>query len=331
MKYKKHMQYGIVMIKLEECQLQGGPFQPFINMQVRVDFITCGVKFDKLWNLKYQISYNSEEWMEYSNSKYVYGDISVILEDIERILNNHENKILVVGLPCQIAALKAFLRREYENLVTIDLICHGVSSGEYLKQHIKYIESKHNRKASRVSFRNPEFDTDEFHFTLEDEDGIFYDKTPKEDDCYQIGYHNAIIYRQNCYQCEYSNTHRVADITVGDYWGIGRDIPFCYEKKNISLVFTNTSKGKDLLQAAVENNKVVAIERPIEESVKVQSQLNHPSKKSRQQVRFISDYDKNKFTEISMNVMRLDRICNKYKMQRELKLLRRIRNKIMGE
>lgn len=285
-----------------------------------------GVKFDIKWNLNYEIANNKGEWKQYSNSKYVLGNIKNIFLDIEKILKNEQKKILVVGLPCQIAALKKFLITDYDKLYTIDLICHGVCSGEYLKQHIKNIENSKRKKASKLYFRNPKFDTEKFHLTLEDEQNIFYDKTTNDNDYYQIGYHKAIIYRENCYHCKYANINRVSDITVGDYWRLGKEIPFEYETKNVSLVLANTKKGEKLLKELNEKNIIMLVERPIEEPIKVQNQLNQPSIKTKQHDKFMKKYIKYKdFEMAAKKSMKIDLICNKYKLTGMQKKIRRVK------
>ena len=285
-----------------------------------------GVKFDEKWNLNYEIAKQKDDWKQYSNSKYVLGNIKDIFKDIENILNKDNKKVLVAGLPCQIAALKKILMKDYENLYTIDLICHGVCSGEYLKQHIKNIENNERKKATKIYFRNPDFDTDKYHFTLENEKNIFYNKKVNENDCYQIGYHKAITYRENCYNCKYADINRVSDITAGDYWGLGKEIPFEYDTKNVSLVFANTKKGENMLKELEEKNYITLVERPIEESIKVQSQLNRPSIKTKKHDKFMKNYIKYKdFEKVAKKSMKIDLICNKYKLVGIQKNIRRIK------
>ena len=304
----------------------GGVITSIYKYAEQNNFYYVGVKFDKFWNLKYEIAKKENDWKKYANSKYVLGDLKSIFVDIENILKKKQNKILVVGLPCQISALKKFLIQDYDNLFTIDLICHGVCSGEYLKQHIKNIEKTKDKVTSKLYFRNPKFGTDTFHFTLEDKVNIFYDKKINENDCYQIGYHRAITYRENCYQCKYANINRVSDITVGDYWGIGKKIPFEYETKKISLVLANTKKGKKLLNDIKSKQFIMLIKRPIEEPIKVQNQLNRPSIITKQHYKFMKEYRKYKnFDKAARNVMIVDIICNKYKLTKIQEFIKRIK------
>lgn len=291
------------------------------------DYKYVGVQFDSLWNLEYKISSEKKDYLKYMNSKYVYADIRNILAEIEKKLKDGI-KMIVIGIPCQIAALKKFLRKDYSNLITVDLICHGVCSNEYLKQHIDFIEKNTNKSTTKLYFRNPALDTDKFHFTLQQQEEIFYDKTTLDDDYYQIGYHKAIIYRENCYSCKYAKKERIADITVGDYWKLGEEIPFDYDTKNVSLIFSNTKKGEELIKKARDEGYIFCVERPISESLKVQGQLNKPSMASKQHYIFMKQYRKYRnFEKACEKAMKIDIVCNKLGLQNELRILRRIKNK----
>lgn len=296
------------------------------------NWLYVGVRFDEHWNLYYDIDNNL--YKEYSNSKYVYGNMSNILNTIKEKLENINTKLIVIGLPCQISSMKKYIGDKYnDKLLTVDLVCHGVCSNEYLKQHIKSIEEIKKQKTTKVFFRNPKFNTGSFQFTLQnDKSDIFYNKNPKEDDYYQIGYHNAIIYRENCYNCKYASINRVSDLTLADYWGIGSEIPFEYDKNNVSLILSNTENGEKLLNRMKESNYIYLVERPIEESLKTQSQLNRPSKATKLHYKFMKKYKKNKnFEKSAKSVMHIDVICNKIGAGRYLRLYRRFTNKILNK
>ncbi|MGM9637097.1 MAG: Coenzyme F420 hydrogenase/dehydrogenase, beta subunit C-terminal domain [Eubacteriales bacterium] len=292
-------------------------------------YICYGVVWDDNFNLNYRSIRSEEDLKLFQNSKYTFSDISSVLSEIEGNLKKKE-KVFIVGLPCQISGLKAYLCRDYDNLLTADLLCHGVCSSEYLSQHIKYVDKKLKQKCERVSFRDPEFDTENYHFTLRNSDAVpFYDKTVESDDVYQMGYHKAIIYRENCYHCAYAAQKRVGDITLGDYWRIGHKIPFEYPKKKISLILVQTQKGEDVIRKAEKVKQIVLVERPVEESAEVQGQLNQPCNKTVEHEKFIRKYRKSKdFESAARSAMRVWIFCNQHGMGKIYEKSRRLRFKL---
>ena len=133
------------------------------------------------------------------------GNIS---EDIADILKNGK-PLVFIGLPCQVAAVKKYAeikRVNTENLFTIDIICHGVPSDSYIKEHVKTI-CNGGAEIDRLSFRDERFMTSKFVFSV-DYNGKNYHKYVESNDNFQIGYHNATIYRPNCYSCMYAGPNR---------------------------------------------------------------------------------------------------------------------------
>lgn len=223
------------------------------------------------------------------NSKYVFSDTLDIYQRIKDILKNGQY-VLFIGLPCQVAGLNCFLGNHYSNLITVDLVCHGVVPDEYLRQHIERIEEQTKKKVSKVFFRNPELHTYTFNFTLEDHDGIFYKRQVYEDDVYQLGYHKALIYRENCYHCQYAQQKRIGDLTICDFSAIGQLIPVNYERMNVSCVLVNTDLGEKMIRHL--DGRLFIEQRPRREAFNYEPQLNYPYKKHSGRSTFVSEYER---------------------------------------
>ena len=230
---------------------------------------------------------NIEDIEQVRNSKYVFSDTLDIYQNIQAKLKNGYN-VLFIGLPCQVAGLYCFLGKAYSNLITVDIVCHGVVPNEYLRQHIERIEKNMKRKANLVYFRDPEFHTYNFHFTLADRDGVFYKKSVYEDDVYQLGYHKALIYRENCYHCQYAQKKRIGDLTICDFSGIGQLIPVNYDHLNISCVLVNTDSGEKMIRQL--DDRLHMEQRPRKEAFDFEPQLNHPYTKHPHRDAFVSQY-----------------------------------------
>ncbi|MEG1007616.1 MAG: Coenzyme F420 hydrogenase/dehydrogenase, beta subunit C-terminal domain [Bacteroides sp.] len=232
------------------------------------------------FSVSLEIASDSDGISRFKNSKYVFSSANSLYPKLKDLLKQEE-KVIVVGLPCQIAAIKN-LFGNHPNLFLVDIVCHGTTPHRYLKQHIRKIEKSTKKKASRCLFRDPEAYTHTFTFSLYDSDGYrFYSKRTKDGDTYQYGYHRWISYRENCYHCSFACKERLGDISLADYPGLGRKEPFPYSRKNISCVLANTDRGVRLLERLIQAGSIFAIERPLQEAIEYNSQLRRPTPKIR--------------------------------------------------
>jgi coenzyme F420-reducing hydrogenase beta subunit len=124
--------------------------------------------------------------------------------------------VLFSGTPCQAAGLRGFLRKDYENLFVIDIICHGVPSGKLFRDYIAYEESERGGKITSFRFRDKSQGW-RLHgaMTLDNRETVYFE--PEDSSYYQM-FLNSYTYRENCYACPYACDHRPGDITIGDYW-----------------------------------------------------------------------------------------------------------------
>ena len=236
-----------------------------------------GAEQDEDFSVSLALSKKETAIKRFQNSKYVFSDAYGVFDKIKDSLKKNE-KVLVIALPCQISAMKNLFSDNSDRIFFVDIVCHGTTPAAYLNQHIHKIESQLNQKAVRMSFRASEFRTSTFTFTLYNKDGhCFYTKRTKDGDTYQYGYHRHLSYRENCYNCKYACLERHGDITIADYPGLGKFSPFPYKKDNISCVLVNTDRGLQLIQKLIFENKIWAIERPIEEAIAGNGQLRRPT------------------------------------------------------
>ncbi len=255
-----------------------------------------GVKLDKNFEAVFYEIKSIDDIQEAQNSKYTYSNTENVFNDIKRKLV-HGMNVLFVGLPCQVAGLLSFLKKDFTNLTTIDLVCHGVAPTEYLKQHVLSIEKQLEERATSLSFRDPELVTSFYHFTLRSNGRLFYDKKVEEDDVYQIGYHKALIYRENCYNCKYARRERVSDLTLCDFASIGAYKSINYSRQKVSCILVNTDKGTQLLKML--NHNLFLEERPMNECFDFEPQLNHPYGRHLHRQSFVNDYLKTRDFEYS--------------------------------
>lgn len=178
-------------------------------------------------------------------SKYLQSDTGTVYFEIKKALAESSNPVLFCGCPCQTDALKKYLKREYDNLIIIDIMCHGVVSpvayGKFLDEIFADVDSP----IVNVDFRPKENGWNK-SITITAKDGT------KRISPYNGSYFNAFLWgysqRKVCFQCKYAQPKRVSDMTIGDFWGIDELIPEMNDKKGTSLVLCNTEKGDELLK-----------------------------------------------------------------------------------
>ena len=211
----------------------------------------CGCTFLD-GSFQFKIVNQISEIQCFAGSKYVKSNPEKIYKGIRNLLHNKE-KVLFIGLPCQVAGLKKYIGDNLENLYTIDLICHGTPSPKllecYLKEHGLDLKTlKDLRFREKNSFR------------LYDE----YNTITNRDmpDRYLFAFLKSLIYTENCYQCNFAEENRISDITLGDSWG--SNLSEEEQKRGISLIMSQTDKGKELVgltNAHLENvDRVTAME-----------------------------------------------------------------------
>lgn len=207
------------------------------------------------------------------NSKYTYSNTNGIFRKIKKQLTTGQ-EVLFVGLPCQVSGLLNYLKKPYGNLTTVDLICHGVAPTKYIQQHIAHIGQQ--QRISRIYWRDPAYHTYTYTFTAYNEySKLIYKNKVLSADTYQLGYHRALIYRDNCYNCRYAKAERVSDLTIGDFSGLGQIESCDFNNINVSCILVNTTKGEQVIKQLGE--KITTIQRPLAEALNFEKQLSQPS------------------------------------------------------
>lgn len=217
---------------------------------------------------------STSDLIKVQNSKYVFSHTNQVYKDI-REYTLQGKKVLFIGLPCQVAGLLSFLGKRPDNLFVVDIICHGTCPETYLQQHVDAISK--DKKADRILFRDPSFGTNKFIFALYEQEHRFYSSVVHGTDVYQLGYHEALIYRENCYNCRYARPNRVGDITISDFSGLGKIDSWDLPRGNISCVIRSSEKGKLLLDLLREEKHITLFSRNPEEAFKYEKQLLGPS------------------------------------------------------
>lgn len=232
----------------------------------------------------------TDELLPLLNSKYVECECYHAFSEIKDLLDKG-TKVLVSNTSCKIDALYKYLGKEYENLYTIDLICHGTPGNPLFAKYIEYLEDKHSGKVTKFAFRRKSIFSsycETTEITSQNKQQILYTKAPKS--TYFSLFLKEQTYRECCYNCKYSSINKPADITIGDYHEAKRDYPFLVTrrmiKKGLSSLITHNSHGEELLnEYGISINKVLVDYKRIQLSHK---QLCSPASYSQKRFSFFS-------------------------------------------
>ena len=238
------------------------------------------------------------EWAR--DSKYVFSDPSRVFDLYINALKNN-NKSIFIGLPCQVAALITLCKAkkiDVTQLITVEIICHGVPNFRMLDDHLNYIEKRRRKKIDEIHFRTP---NSYYNLTCFSNGKVIWKRGMHENDTFYRGFSIGLFFRDSCYNCHYAKNERVADITIGDYSGLGSLYPFEGNGSQMSVVFCNTYKGISFFDKLCKESNLERYERPKEEALNApgNEQLRHPSKYPSQREAFVSSYEKNRDFELA--------------------------------
>lgn len=263
----------------------GGLFAAFAQavLEKRGAVYGCAMEYEngQLWPRHICVT-EMKELIKLKGSKYVQSDMGSTYPDVRRRLEAGQT-VLFSGTPCQVAGLRGYLGKEYDNLFAIDIICHGVPSGKLFRDYIAFEEQKQKAKICSFRFRDKSQGW-KLHgaMTLDTGKTVYFE--PEESSYYQM-FLNSYTYRENCYQCPYASDHRPGDITIGDYWCVELVHPELLKENGgaldhetgVSCLIVNSLKGRRMLNAFGAG--IVKWESAYENASKYNRQLTAPSQR----------------------------------------------------
>ena len=285
----------------EEIRLKsssGGIFSMLAESIIEENGVVFGVCFDENWQPVFGYSEDLEGIAKFRGSKYVQASVGTAYSDARRFLKQGR-KVLFSGTPCQIAGLNRFLQIKYDNLYTVDVVCHGVPSPLVWRQYIKEItkipdrregdgkntvlpDSKDIPVITDINFRDKKLGWEKFSFVVRmksavgGQNSVLLSDMHREN-LFMQAFLNNLILRPSCYSCKARSGKSGSDITIADFWGVGSHYPKMDDDKGTGLVLLNTEKGQNLFsslsirpeQLEVDYLKALAGNPCIEKSVSV--------------------------------------------------------------
>lgn len=222
----------------------GGIFTLLAEKVIDDGGVVFGAAFDQDLLVHHTAVETIEELEKLRGSKYLQSKIKDTFSQAKSYLEN-DRTVLFSGTACQIAGLKNYLRKDYSNLYTIDILCHGVPSPLVWKKYIEWKEKQYQSNVTQVAFRNKNQGWKRFSVLLEFSDNSAYEKVFTQD-LFMSLFLDNICLRPSCHDCRYKSMDRPSDITLGDCWGIEKTHPEIDDDKGTSIAVVHTERGEYL-------------------------------------------------------------------------------------
>lgn len=221
----------------------GGVFYALLKELFSKQNAVCyGAAYDDKLIVRHMRADNLEDSLKFMGSKYVRSNIEGIYEKIKEDLKNN-NKVLFTATPCQIQGLYTYLKRDYDNLITCDIICHSNPSPKVLEKYIKCLEMQNSSKVKKITFRSKSNGWANPTPIIVLENGKTFEETS-----YSKAFSRVLISRPSCSECVFTKPYKVSDITIGDFWGVEKLTNIKDYKNGISIVLANTKKGEEVIK-----------------------------------------------------------------------------------
>ena len=227
----------------------GGLFSALAEQMYREGGYVGGAIYKEDWSVAHFISNNPDDLKRLRQSKYSQSDTRGFYKEVKRLLVAGEN-VLVCGSPCQMAALRRFLGKDYDTLIIVDYICKSITSPLFYQKYLDYWERKAGSKLVSFKFKDKELGWRNLVKRFDFKNGKTMYSRAQDNDLYSSAYHGHIVSRPSCYDCQFKGFPRMADITVADFWGCEKKAEYrsLDDNAGTSAVIVNNSHGLEFFK-----------------------------------------------------------------------------------
>lgn len=260
----------------------GGIFTSIAQKIIVGGGVVFGACWDENWLVHHTYIDNLNELEKFRGSKYIQSNINKCFIDVRKFLKL-DRKVLFSGTPCQIAGLKRYLGREYDNLLCVEVVCHGVPSPKVWMDYLKYLRRKNediaNNKIVAISFRDKVTGWHKFSFSIscsvnEHVKVVFKETFNKNS--YMKGFLNNLYLRPSCHQCPARSGKSGSDIAIADYWGVSNKNFQLDDDKGTSLVLIYTAKGQEIYDALNVKSYISSLEAALRGNMCIANSVQEP-------------------------------------------------------
>lgn len=241
--------------RIRETSSSGGVFNLLCKYTINKGGVVFGACFDKNFDVIHTYSETLDECDKFKGSKYVQSKIGDTYKQAEEFLSSGRT-VLFSGTQCQIKGLNLYLKKKYDNLISVDIVCHGVPSPKVFKLYRDSLIKKYRNDIKDIRFRDKVNGWKEFSYVTEFKNGQIYSATLKQD-TYMRGFLKDLYLRPSCYKCNSKNYTNGSDISLADYWGIENKHPKFDDDKGTSLLLLNSINGQDVFNSVSCNMEFI--------------------------------------------------------------------------
>lgn len=298
--------YG-AMNKNEDLRLKsssGGVFCLLAKKVLEQQGVVFGAAFDSGFrNVQHIYVETLTDLEKLYGSKYIQSKIGNCYEQVEAFLKSGRS-VLFTGTPCQIEGLKAFLKKDYDLLYCMDLVCHGVPSPKVWRKYLDYQERLAEGQVIGIQMRSKPAGWKKFAITISMSNGKKYQASASED-LYMRSFLQNICLRPSCTKCHFKGLNRISDITVADFWGVQKIAPTLDDDKGTSLVLIHSAKGQGLFDLVSNNllRQEIKAEAAISQNPGASISVTAHPKRSR----FFNDLERIEFPVLVKRYVKPDR------------------------
>lgn len=221
----------------------GGVFTLLAEAILSRGGVVFGARYDDTFTVFHSHTDTLDGLPPFRGSKYVQSNMRGAFPSVRKFLDE-QRPVLFTGTPCQIAGLRGYLRqKEYENLILVSVICHGVPSPLAWKKYLEAVSV--NKQPTQVSMRNKDNGWARFRIKIQQNEQDIVNDVAFENPFMKAFLYNLIL-RPSCYSCQFRGNHG-SDLTLGDYWGVEKIHPEMSDDKGTSLILAYSEKGRQLL------------------------------------------------------------------------------------
>lgn len=284
--------------EIRKASTSGGAFSVLAEYVIQKGGAVFGAAFDKDYVVRHIAAETDADVSRIRTSKYVQCSVGGSFREAKHMLDAGR-EVLFTGTPCQINGLKQYLRKDYENLLTADIICHGTPTPKFFAEYLRSLEKQHDSPIKSVRFR---YKTDNkkkigddcyYNMLIEFNEACYGNSKTcclaKNEDPYLRGFFSNLFLNPACYHCHFATAERAGDFTIADFWGFrAPSVSWVDTGKGTSLILVNTDKAEAVFKEV--SPRFRWCERPLEEAIAGNPHLSYPISKGEKYDEFWKDY-----------------------------------------
>ena len=311
--------------KNEEIRLKstsGGFFSLLANYVLEKNGYVAGATYDDNFVVRHIIINNMSELYKLRGAKYSQSELGNTFFNIRKLLDE-DKLVLFSGTPCQCIGLKRYLKKDYSNLITTDLICHGVPSPKVWQYYIDYRSNKENEgiRPIKINMRCKDSGWSHYNYSTE----FVYENgkrtlIPNNQDLFMKAFVGNICLRISCSNCKAKGIERITDFTLGDYWGIWNQYPDFDDDKGTSVILTHTKLGESILKEL--SDEIELLEVDVDDVYRENGSLIKSSMPHQNRSDFLKE-----ITSDNFEIM-VDKYFSKQTCDKNITLFNRIKSKL---